>query len=128
MVSGGRNQELRAELMRLPLGKFVKVVVKRFPETIGKRVLMATDYLTPNQLTAELANTFGVKVAAVQVSDESYKSFLPPPIAQEMLENMKVMDHEGYFGGESLEPSKAMLEDKVTTWKEHILEQSSIFA
>lgn len=109
-------------------GKFVKAVVKNYPNTIGKRILMATDYLSPNQLTAEIAETFGVKAAAVQLPEETFKSFLPPPVAQELLENMLVMDREGYFGGESLDESHSLLEDDVSSWKEHILRNKSLFA
>lgn len=108
-------------------GKFVKVVVKTYPKTIGKRILMATDYLSPRQLTDEIAQTFGVKAAAVQLPEDTFKSFLPPPVAQELLENMLVMDREGYFGGESLDESHSLLEDKVTSWKEHILRYKSLF-
>ncbi|EED15656.1 NmrA family transcriptional regulator, putative [Talaromyces stipitatus ATCC 10500] len=108
-------------------GKFVKAVITHFPDTIGKRILMATDYLTPKQVTDELAETFGVKAAAVQIPEETFKSFLPGPIAQEMLENMLVLEKEGYFGGEGLDQSHALLEDGVTSWKDHILRRSSTF-
>lgn len=109
-------------------GKFVKTVVKNYPNTIGKRILMATDYLSPKQLTDEISQTFGVKAAAIQLPEDTFKSFLPPPVAQELLENMLVMDREGYFGGESLDESHVLVEDNLTAWKEHILRYKSLFA
>ncbi|PCH02078.1 Hypothetical protein PENO1_039450 [Penicillium occitanis (nom. inval.)] len=109
-------------------GKFVKAVIKNYPNTIGKRILMATVYLSPKQLIDEIAQTFGVKAAAIQVPEDTFTSFLPPPVAQELLENMLVMDREGYFGGESLDESHSLLEDNVTSWKEHILRYKSLFA
>ncbi|KAE8551374.1 hypothetical protein TMatcc_001318 [Talaromyces marneffei ATCC 18224] len=109
-------------------GKFVKAVVKNYPNIIGKRILIATDYVSPRQLTDEISQTLGVKAAAIQIPEETFKSFLPPPVAQELLENMLVMDREGYFGGESLDKSHFLLEDNLTTWKEHILRNKSLFA
>lgn len=109
-------------------GKYVKAVVRHYPDTLGKRILMASDYLSPKQLTDEISQTFGVKAAAIQLPEDTFKSFLPPPVAQELLENMLVMDREGYFGGESLDESHSLLEDKVTSWKDHILRYKSSFA
>lgn len=62
----------------------------------------------------------GKPAQAVHISDDEFKSFLPPAAAQELLENMKLLEGPGYYAGESLEPSLALLEEKPTTWKEFV--------
>lgn len=43
-------------------------------------------------------------------------------MAQEMLENHLLIQEPGYYGGESLEKSHAILDQKLTTWKEFVIE------
>ncbi len=45
---------------------------------------------------------------------------LPPHGAEEMLENMRLLDEFGYYGGESLDETHKLVEDKLTTWDEHM--------
>ncbi|EEA23494.1 hypothetical protein TMatcc_002367 [Talaromyces marneffei ATCC 18224] len=109
-------------------GKFVKAVIKKlFPSTVGKRVLMAAGYYTPNQIVTEIAETLGVRTAAVKVPQEAFTSFLAPELTQGTIENLLVMEAEGYYGGESLEPSLALLEEKPVSWKEFVQRNSSLF-
>lgn len=108
-------------------GKFVKAVIKQFPSTVGKRVLVAAGYYTPNQIVAEIAETLGIKTAAVKIPQEAFRSFLAPELTQGTIENLLVMEAEGYYGGESLEPSLALLEDKLVSWKDFVRKNASLF-
>ncbi|KAL7944933.1 hypothetical protein V8C42DRAFT_324121 [Trichoderma barbatum] len=101
-------------------GKFVKAAIKGFPSQTRTRILAAADYYTIDRLIAEFSEVMGQPAHAVQIDDEMFKSFLPPPAAQELLENMKLLEDPGYYAGESLEESLSLLEEKPTTWKEYV--------
>lgn len=101
-------------------GKFVKAAIKNFPSQSGKRILAAADYYTIDQLISEFSQVIGKPAQAVQISDDKFKSFLSPAAAQELLENMKLLEDPGYYAGASLEDSLALLEEKPTTWKEFV--------
>ncbi|KAM0477759.1 hypothetical protein ACHAPX_005523 [Trichoderma viride] len=102
------------------LGKFVKVAIKNFPAQSGKRILAAADYYTIDRLISEFSEVIGKPAQAVQISDDKFKSFLSPAVAQELLENMKLLEDPGYYAGESLESSLGLLEEKPTTWKQFV--------
>ncbi|PNP46112.1 hypothetical protein TGAMA5MH_02147 [Trichoderma gamsii] len=101
-------------------GKFVKAAIKNFPAQSGKRILAAADYYTIDRLISEFSQVIGKPAQAVQISDDKFKSFLSPAAAQELLENMKLLEDPGYYAGESLEPSLGLLEEKPITWKEFV--------
>jgi hypothetical protein len=68
----------------------------------------------------------GKKTQFAQVDEATYKSFLPEFMAQEMLENHLFIEKPGYYGGEGLEKSHEMLEEKLVGWKEYV-QQSAAF-
>uniref|UniRef100_A0A8H7NQ76 NmrA-like domain-containing protein n=1 Tax=Bionectria ochroleuca TaxID=29856 RepID=A0A8H7NQ76_BIOOC len=98
-------------------GLFAKAAIKDSAPS-GKRILAATDYLTPNQIVADFTAATGKKATYKQVSNDVYKSFLPAPVAQELLENMLLLQDPGYYAGADLSSSLALLDRKPTTWKE----------
>ncbi|PTB65854.1 NmrA-domain-containing protein [Trichoderma citrinoviride] len=102
------------------MGKFVKAAIKNFPTQAGSRILAATDYYTIHRLISEFSEVMGKPAQAVQIPDDKFKSFLSPVAAQELLENMKLLEDPGYYAGESLGASLALLEEKPTTWKEFV--------
>ncbi|KAL6887548.1 NmrA domain-containing protein [Trichoderma longibrachiatum] len=102
------------------MGKFVKAAIKNFPLQAGNRILAATDYYTIHRLISEFSEVMGKPAHAVQIPDDKFKSFLSPVAAQELLENMKLLEDPGYYAGESLGASLALLEEKPTTWKEFV--------
>ncbi|KAL7939283.1 hypothetical protein V8C35DRAFT_286224 [Trichoderma chlorosporum] len=101
-------------------GKFVKAAIKNFPSQTGKRILAASDYYTIDQLISEFSEVMGKPAQAVQIDDDKFKSFLSPVAAQELLENMKLLEDPGYYAGESLAGSLSLLEEKPTTWTEFV--------
>lgn len=76
---------------------------------------------------AEVSKTLGIKTAAVKIPPESFTSFLAPELTQGTIENLLVMEAEGYYGGESLEPSLALLEEKPVSWEEFVQKNASLF-
>ncbi|KAM0262142.1 hypothetical protein ACHAQJ_001885 [Trichoderma viride] len=101
-------------------GKFVKAAIKNFPSQSGNRILAAADYYTIDRLISEFSQVIGKPAQAVQISDDKFKSFLSPAAAQELLENMKLLEDPGYYAGEALGESLALLEEKPVTWKEFV--------
>lgn len=92
-------------------GKFVKGILLH-PETIGKRVLAATDYYTPAQIMSYFRELYpkGGDAQYVQISENDYKAALasagmPPKAQQELYENMSFMKEFGYYGKASLDES-----------------------
>ncbi|KAH8692616.1 hypothetical protein BGW36DRAFT_399447 [Talaromyces proteolyticus] len=101
-------------------GKYVKIALKQYPSAIGKRILAATDYYSPTRLITEFSEVTGHKAQAVQIPAETFKSFMSAPVAQELLENFLLLDDVGYYGGESLEETKKLLEDEPVSWKDFV--------
>ncbi|KAF4594392.1 NmrA-domain-containing protein [Ophiocordyceps camponoti-floridani] len=98
-------------------GKFVKPALSRFPDLVGRRILAASSYVTVSELLATFSDVMGKPAQARVLPAETWKSFLPAEGAQELLENMLLLEKPGYFGGEKLEESLALLDEKPTAWK-----------
>ncbi|KAM0254472.1 hypothetical protein ACHAQJ_006754 [Trichoderma viride] len=109
-------------------GKYVKAIVMKRDELLGKRVLGATSYKTPAEILADFKIAFpnaGRDAKFFSVPHEMFKAGLkgqgmPNFAAEELLENFRLMDEGGYYAGEKLDWSLSILEDKPTTWLEHI--------
>lgn len=111
-------------------GKWVKAIVLRRdePGMLGKQVYAATYYYTPTDILKAFQAAFPEAGKTASFFSTPHDKFLeavkgtgmPDFAAQEMLENMRLMDEGGYFGGASLDESQAILEDKLTTWEDHM--------
>lgn len=62
----------------------------------------------------------GKPAAFKQIPDDLFKSFLPEAIAQELLENMLLLEEPGYYAGADLAESLALLDEKPTTWRDFL--------
>lgn len=102
------------------LGKFVKAAINHFPGHAGKRILAATTYLTPQRLVDEFSEAIGKPANFIQIPSETFKSFMPAAVAQEMLENILLLEEPGYYAGADLSESLSLLDEKPTTWKEFV--------
>ncbi|KAJ6190684.1 hypothetical protein N7519_000705 [Penicillium mononematosum] len=105
------------------LGKFVAAALKNRSEVLGAQVLAAADYYTPTRILAEYEEVTGRKTRFVQVDTETYKSFMPRSMGEEMLENHLFIESPGYYKGQSLQESHALLEKagfQATTWKAYL--------
>ncbi|KAK0671279.1 NmrA-like family-domain-containing protein [Cercophora samala] len=114
-------------------GKFIKAAVLNRDKVLGKRLLGATDYLTHAQIVEGFKRVFpeaGKTAIYKQLPDKTFLEFwtkdqgVPDYVAQEVLENMYLFEQLGYYGGESLDETHALLEDKLTTWEEHAAKTS----
>lgn len=71
----------------------------------------------------EFQEVTGKKGQYAQIPHDVHQSFLPPPIAQEILENELLCEEPGFFAGGSLVEGHELLKEvglAPTTWKKFI--------
>ncbi|KAK1624983.1 NmrA-like family protein [Colletotrichum phormii] len=110
------------------MGKFVKGIVLHREKVLGKRVYAATSYMTAGEAVETFKKVYpeaGKTARFNELTHEQFKGALkgqgmPDFVAEEMLQNMRLLNEFGYYGGEKLEESHAIVEDKLTTWEEHV--------
>lgn len=115
----------------LLLGKYVVAAINQRYKVLGAQILVAEDYYTPTRILREFEEVTGKKAQYLQVDAETYKSFLPEPIALEMLENHLFVEDPGYYAGKDLEESLDLLASvnlKPTSWKEFLAKNKAHFA
>lgn len=116
-------------------GTFVKAIVvgNKNNSLLGKRVLGATEYLTVQEILDTFKRVFpaadaGATARYVYVPEDVFRGFLaaqglPEYVITEVYENTKLLEEFGYFGGESLDETHALLEgsgDHLTTWEQYV--------
>ncbi|KAK4950224.1 hypothetical protein LTR10_011203 [Elasticomyces elasticus] len=102
-------------------GKFVRAIIQDYPASVGKQVRAAVDYYTPERLVAEFSEVLGRPASFMQIPAEMFKSFLPPPVAQEILENMFLFEDPGYYAGATLSEGPRPDVKELTSWKDFVL-------
>ncbi|OGM44797.1 hypothetical protein ABOM_006218 [Aspergillus bombycis] len=122
----------RFPLIDIPedLGKFVVAAIKNRDQVIGTQILAAADYYTPTDILRDFEEVTGQKTRFVQVDHDTYKSFMPPAAADELLENHLFIENPGYYNGRSLDESKSLLAGvglKATSWKEYLQKHKAAF-
>lgn len=99
----------------------MRAILTDFPSSIGKQTYAAVDYYTPKRILAEFSEVLGRPANFMQVPGDTFKSFLPPPVAQELLENMLLLEEPGYYAGAALtDGGPRPPQDELTTWKEFV--------
>lgn len=104
----------------LDTGKFVVAAVKKDATGTGQCIRAASDYYSPNRIMSEFSEAIGKPAFFVQIPAETFKSFLPPPVAQELLENMLLLEEPGYYAGARL--SLDLLDEQPKPWKTYVEE------
>ncbi|KAL8978437.1 MAG: hypothetical protein Q9177_006405, partial [Variospora cf. flavescens] len=92
-------------------GKFVKAMLMKRDQVLGKHVLAATDYYPAAEVPRifeQVKKEAGKGAQFITIDKDTYKGFLtgaglPDFAAQELYENMAFMDEFGYYGKESLD-------------------------
>ncbi|CAG8019533.1 unnamed protein product [Penicillium olsonii] len=110
------------------MGKFVAASLKLRSETLGAQILAAAEYYTATRILAEYEEVTGRKTQFMQIDPETYKSFIPGPMGEEMLENHLFIEKPGYYNGRSLKESQDLLKKagfQATSWKTFLEENKS---
>ncbi|OQE11865.1 hypothetical protein PENFLA_c071G00666 [Penicillium flavigenum] len=106
-------------------GIWVKAIVRKRDQLLGKRVLGATKYTSPKEVVDGFKQAFpeaGKAAGFFSLPDEMFlqgvkdSMGVPDWAAEGILEMMHLVHEDGYFGSEPLEESLALLEDKPTVW------------
>lgn len=108
-------------------GKFVKAAVLHRDQTLGKRLLGATAYMTGQEVVDGFKKVFaedGKTARYFEVPEDMFRQFiagtgLPDYGIEEMHQNMRLLDEFGYYGGDSLDWTHGLVEDHLTTWEEY---------
>ncbi|OBT70310.1 hypothetical protein VE03_00286 [Pseudogymnoascus sp. 23342-1-I1] len=109
-------------------GKFVKGIFLAGEKAFGKTYNAAVAYVTPAEIAEEWSAVTGKKAEAVVADGTAWKAELTSyglseVAAEELYQNMRLMDEFGYYGGAPLEESQEILDEKLTTWKEYVGKQ-----
>lgn len=99
----------------------MKAILLNREKVLGKNILAATDYYTPNQIAQDFEKATGKPAKFIQIPEEAFKGALakngmPEFVQNELYENMMFMAPYGYYGKESLDFSHSILSDKLTTF------------
>jgi hypothetical protein len=97
-------------------GKFVKGILLSREKTLGKRVYGATDYYTINQIAEQFKEQYpeaGKDAKVVELPHNVFKGIMvnargSEEVAEEMLQNMRLMSEFGYYGGADLSESHSV--------------------
>ncbi|KAH8587534.1 NmrA family transcriptional regulator [Bisporella sp. PMI_857] len=98
-------------------GKFVKAIIKNREKLIGAHVLGASDYYTPVQIVEDFSAITGKMSNFIRITETQYTSVLPPMLAAALLESHLFIEKPGYYEGQSLALSLALLDEEPTTQK-----------
>ncbi|KFZ03241.1 hypothetical protein V502_11105, partial [Pseudogymnoascus sp. VKM F-4520 (FW-2644)] len=102
-------------------GKFVKGIFLAGEKAFGKTYNAAVAYVTPAEIASEWSAVTGQKAEAVVADGKAWKAQLTSygmseVAAEELYQNMRLMNEFGYYGGAPLEESHKILDEKLTTW------------
>lgn len=112
-------------------GKYVAAVLHDLNRHKGKQILAASGYYTPTRIIAEFEEVTGKKAVFYPIDEDTYKSYLPPSMAQELLENHLFIESPGYYVGQPLEETQDLLAEiglKSTSFKEFLEKNRSFFS
>ncbi|KAK9388728.1 hypothetical protein V1515DRAFT_597834 [Lipomyces mesembrius] len=124
-----------SDVARFPLfdvvsdtGKFVAAAIKNRSTVLGKDIYEAADYYSPSRIVKEFTEATSKPASWAQVPADQWKQYLPPAMAQEVLENYLLLEAPGYYAGADLKESHDLLEQKPTTWKEFVTKNKAKFS
>ena len=105
-------------------GLFVSAILLHGSATIGKRILGATGYFTPDEITQTYNEVTGTKAVANQITFKEFRDTIPPSVAEELTGNMQLVESPGYYVGEPADALDKSIElvasaglRKPTSWR-----------
>ena len=101
------------------------ILLKDDPGAVnGLRVQACSEWLTPKQIFETLSRVANIDVRVQEVHEDTFKSFLPPQVADEMTQNMVLVRDYSYFGlgraNEQAEHDNILKGLKKTTWEQYV--------
>lgn len=87
--------------VRSDTGKFVAAILADPTAYVGKELSAATKLYSWSGITESLSKATGQTVRYVQMPVEQWRSFMPPDVADSLVEMRKYMDEFGYYGADT---------------------------
>ncbi len=87
--------------VREDTGKWVAGIFEAGAAANGKKVQAVSFWTDMQTFASDLGKAIGKNVAYNNVPSDVFKSFLPEAIADELTENMKLIDQYSYYGKET---------------------------
>jgi uncharacterized protein YbjT (DUF2867 family) len=107
------------------IGLFAAAALWEGPQ--GKRIAVAADTYTIQELADTYAGVTGRKTLANDIGYETFGSFLPPNAKDELTGNMQLIQDPGYYVGEpsdTIEQGHALIKKAgfrdVVSWKDYV--------
>jgi len=97
------------------LGNFVRAALLNKPESGANTIYASSDYYKWDDIPSHFEAATGKKLMVVTVPGEVFKSFLPglsPEMAEEIYENLVLLEDPGYYAGADLASSLSLLSEK----------------
>ncbi|KAH8690298.1 hypothetical protein BGW36DRAFT_390557 [Talaromyces proteolyticus] len=101
-------------------GLFVKAAIKNHKSVLGQRIYASAAYYTIEQIIEDFSKVTGKAATFMKVTEEQFKSFLPPNKAVEVFETLMMTQTTGYYAGADLTDSLKLLDGKPTEWKGYV--------
>ncbi|KAI0593673.1 NmrA-like family protein [Biscogniauxia sp. FL1348] len=109
-------------------GKYVKVLVQRRDELLGKRLLSASQYLTCEEIVEGFRRVFpeaGGTAHYIAADEAGFRVYMasagtPELIIDALYDTFALLQDHGYYGGAPLDETHRLVEDHLTTWEEHL--------
>ncbi|KAJ5280056.1 hypothetical protein N7478_005428 [Penicillium angulare] len=97
-------------------GNFVRAAILNQPETGTKTIHASSQYYTFDEIAAHFRSATGNPINVFSVPGELFKSFLTPSLspdmAEEVYENLMLLEDPGYYAGADLTPSLNLLSER----------------
>jgi len=109
------------------MGLFTAAALLLGQETINKRILCSSGYVTPNEIISTFSAVTGSKAVINKITFEQFHAAFPPMMADELTGNFQLVVDPGYYAGEPADGvdksikmvAKAGLR-KPVSWKEYV--------
>jgi hypothetical protein len=79
-------------------GNYVVAILLAGASVNGHSLQAVSEWLTPNQIVENLSSATGKKFNYRNIPEDVFAGFLPPPVAQELKENMVLVRDFSYYG------------------------------
>ncbi|KAJ5767232.1 uncharacterized protein N7511_004848 [Penicillium nucicola] len=110
-------------------GNFVRAALNNPPQTNSQVIYAASDYYSFDDLARDFESVIGAPLSIITVPSETFKAtlstFLPPNMAEEIFENLILLEDPGYYAGASLASSLSLLSDKPVSLVDFLTQNKS---
>ncbi|CAI6237200.1 unnamed protein product [Periconia digitata] len=84
-------------------GKWIAAILADFPKYEGKVLSAATAFYTFNQIVESMSKASGKSVSYKQLSEKTWRGFLPPTMKDHVAEMLQYFQDYGYYGEDTEE-------------------------